>query len=488
MKLRFYSQNCFVIETGGLKILTDPWFHPAFFTWYPYPMNRRFRSLLLCEQESLDYLYVSHAHFDHFDETFLKDLRKDIKVICPDYGDKTMQKKYAALGFNHLCENLSGYLNDNVRFELLLDQSREDSALFLEESDDGVTTSFLNLNDCFIENDRLPRNVTYLASQFSGAIHYPHSYDFPTEVKLKKIRELQQITARHCFEVVKYVNPSWFIPSAGPSRFLDPALAELNNSETSVFYDFDYVRAEYRAVCSVPLLEMNPGDVYENGRLTPGSEEEDWDIPLWSERLREEWSAYDRERQDYNEQDIEAYFARLKANNLAFIEVFPRRFKLVVPGRETTQAYIIVLDSATDYVISPSPETESFNYTITLPPPLLRKILYDGWNWDNVLSTFKAALHRNEDYYDQALFLLLTWGEYPEVISTRLKRFLGNVEMIRRDRFAYQRFCPHSGQDLTDAEIDGNVLTCPRHRWQWDLTTGRCLRGSNTPLRVGSCR
>jgi toluene monooxygenase system ferredoxin subunit len=37
---------------------------------------------------------------------------------------------------------------------------------------------------------------------------------------------------------------------------------------------------------------------------------------------------------------------------------------------------------------------------------------------------------------------------------------------------AYQGVCPHANTPLAEAEFDGTVLTCPLHRWTWNLRTG----------------
>ena len=37
--------------------------------------------------------------------------------------------------------------------------------------------------------------------------------------------------------------------------------------------------------------------------------------------------------------------------------------------------------------------------------------------------------------------------------------------------------CPHAGARLSDGELDGRVLTCPRHGSQFDVTTGERVRG-----------
>lgn len=39
--------------------------------------------------------------------------------------------------------------------------------------------------------------------------------------------------------------------------------------------------------------------------------------------------------------------------------------------------------------------------------------------------------------------------------------------------------CPHAGGPLGEGELAGNVVTCPWHGWQFDVTTGRhCLNPS----------
>jgi NAD(P)H-dependent nitrite reductase small subunit len=34
--------------------------------------------------------------------------------------------------------------------------------------------------------------------------------------------------------------------------------------------------------------------------------------------------------------------------------------------------------------------------------------------------------------------------------------------------------CPHQGGPLSEGGIDGNIVTCPWHGWEFDVTTGVC--------------
>lgn len=40
---------------------------------------------------------------------------------------------------------------------------------------------------------------------------------------------------------------------------------------------------------------------------------------------------------------------------------------------------------------------------------------------------------------------------------------------------AIKHVCPHQGGPLAEGGLDGNVVTCPWHGWQFDVTTGVCV-------------
>lgn len=40
---------------------------------------------------------------------------------------------------------------------------------------------------------------------------------------------------------------------------------------------------------------------------------------------------------------------------------------------------------------------------------------------------------------------------------------------------AFAAACPHLGQPLRKAELDGTVVTCRHHRYRYSLTDGRCV-------------
>ena len=46
------------------------------------------------------------------------------------------------------------------------------------------------------------------------------------------------------------------------------------------------------------------------------------------------------------------------------------------------------------------------------------------------------------------------------------------VHLAGGDIRAYQGHCPHQRTTLADGKLEGRILTCAAHLWQFDLSTG----------------
>ncbi len=44
--------------------------------------------------------------------------------------------------------------------------------------------------------------------------------------------------------------------------------------------------------------------------------------------------------------------------------------------------------------------------------------------------------------------------------------------------YTLPNLCPHIGGPLGDGPVNGHVVICPWHGWQFDITTGQCLTHS----------
>lgn len=49
--------------------------------------------------------------------------------------------------------------------------------------------------------------------------------------------------------------------------------------------------------------------------------------------------------------------------------------------------------------------------------------------------------------------------------------------------FAIKDACPHADYPLYRGKLDGDVVICASHNWQFNVQTGQCLRG-NTDIQI----
>jgi len=48
----------------------------------------------------------------------------------------------------------------------------------------------------------------------------------------------------------------------------------------------------------------------------------------------------------------------------------------------------------------------------------------------------------------------------------------------------YDDRCPHQGTHLKEENLSGCCVTCPRHHWKFDLSSGDCIENGELPLPV----
>jgi nitrite reductase/ring-hydroxylating ferredoxin subunit len=75
---------------------------------------------------------------------------------------------------------------------------------------------------------------------------------------------------------------------------------------------------------------------------------------------------------------------------------------------------------------------------------------------------FEVVLHKDA----------LDDGQITEVIIAGTAIALANVDGAF---YAIQNECPHAEGPLGEGSMNGSMVTCPYHGWQFDVTTGDCL-------------
>ncbi len=99
MRVTFIGQATFLIQTGGLNILTDPFFSDRASPFaFMGPKRTRPPAIALKDLPHIDIVLLSHNHYDHLDAASLKTIwHRDQPVIVTPLGNDTVIRKAAGL-------------------------------------------------------------------------------------------------------------------------------------------------------------------------------------------------------------------------------------------------------------------------------------------------------------------------------------------------------------------------------------------------------
>jgi UDP-MurNAc hydroxylase len=497
------------IDTPAGSILCDPWVNPAFFaSWFPFPDNSQLDWERLGHS---DYLYISHLHRDHFDAAHLRRfVSKSATVLLPDFPTAQLEDELRVLGFTTFVRTrsnepiaLGGGLT--VMIQTLTSPSDGplgDSSLWVEH--DGIR--LLNQNDARPTNLSEVRKLGPVHAhllQFSGAIWYPMAYDLPTTTR----RELgRRKRSRQFDRTIRYVDDldaSWVFPIAGPPCFLDDELWSLNDlggDEGNIFMDQQAFIDRYHERGYHNGMILLPGSVADITSDECLLRQPVSDVRCFFAHKAEHLRAY-RERQR----------PVIEAEKVSWhhpeIDVFGQMKKRIEPllsestflaDRVGGPVLLELVDdddgSVEQLLIDFTARQlrryadEEVRYQFRTKRCLVEHLLYTGeTDWVNSLLLSCRCSARRHGPYNEALFAFL------KCLSTeRLQYAEGwyaeqapDGDDFRLDGWVVQRRCPHLKADLSRfAVIEGDVLTCQMHGWQFDLDTGRCLTSVDHEIRA----
>lgn len=86
---------------------------------------------------------------------------------------------------------------------------------------------------------------------------------------------------------------------------------------------------------------------------------------------------------------------------------------------------------------------------------------------------------------------LLADGELDPGATRRLACDGREVFVHREQAGAYRVYdslCPHQTTNIPHLALQGTELTCPKHKWVFDLTTGNCIDKGDAPLKRWEAR
>ncbi|BAO75039.1 MBL fold metallo-hydrolase [Winogradskyella sp. PG-2] len=254
MKIRYIKSACITVETKGVKILTDPWLVDGEYygSWCHYPKLEFDEDYF----DSIDYIYISHIHPDHFSKKTFELLNKDIPILIHEYASPFLKMNIERLGFNvtELPHNEKTDLKNGVTIEILaadncnpelcakfmgcgivetkFKSTQIDSLAVISDG----THNVLNLNDCpydlakeavFAVNKKY-QYIDFLLVGYGGAGPYPQCFELSDEDRRKaqEGKKLQFLNQGEKY--IDLVKPKYYMPFAG-TYTLAGKLSKLQN-------------------------------------------------------------------------------------------------------------------------------------------------------------------------------------------------------------------------------------------------------------------
>jgi UDP-MurNAc hydroxylase len=502
-----------LIETEFGSILCDPWFDPAFFgSWFVFPRNDRLDPALVDAIEHPTYLYISHIHGDHLDESWLPHhVSRDTTVLLPGYPTRELERRLRDLGFVHFVHThdgeeltLTGRLSIAIHVETsITDGPGGDSALVVSDG----TARLVNQNDCRTTDLNAlrahgPIDLHWI--QYSGAIWYPMVYDEPPARMRQLVDAKVDSQLTRAMRYVTALDARAVVPSAGPPAFLDPELFHLNvidGDELSIFPDQRvFMRAlahsGHTGVLAIPgtAIDVGPQGFTVTHPMPDASvdaifadkrhylEQYQADYLPWLEEMKRHWTT----RTDDLLDTVRLWWEPLLA--------------MAPTLRAGVNANVLLRAGDLDILIDfPAGEVrerdgEEYAFRFIIQRELVETVVAQrAVDWSNSLflsARFAAWREGPYNEYVYNFFKSLSVERMRRTEAEALRRLdpdRGGIvnEEIRIGDYICERTCPHRQADLSVfGEIEDGELVCTLHGWRFDLETGACKNATNRPLRI----
>ena len=460
---------------------------------------------------SVDAVYVSHVHADHFDPWFLNHLPASVPILCSRFRNPDLRDSLSKLGFQHIVE-LDPDQTWNVRearVQILRDEDYglyRDSCLVLNDG----KTRIVNQNDCRLseEDARLiacSGGADILLAQFSGALWHPCVYEFPSEKKQQIGREKRLRGLHRMLKYGRLADAQMVIPCAGPAAFLDDELFQRNDlrrEESNIFPMMDEA-VRFLEGSGMPSALVMPGDVWSVGKGRSSLEKR----TLAPESVYMDPASYLSSYADRKKPLIREALQRVGRGGES-ASWFKRRMQQAMDTSPDFLSRIrgpvlwqLTGDGGGDWVTDFSQIGEGafqpyrgqeIGYRLTLEARYATTILRrSSVDWEDFFLSMRFQAWREPDLFDEMLLLVLKNMdprrlEIAEALYQKPEIERGMFDLAVDGRLCrVQRFCPHMGSDLKSIGTvrDGHI-TCGRHGWTFRLSDGRCENIDGQSIRV----
>ena len=307
MKITYVTQACVLIEIKDIKILTDPWLVGPCWAgnlWHYPPPKRTPESFT-----GIDFLYLSHAHEDHFQIESLNRLPaeiKDTKVIISDFDKPYFERAIRGLGFKNvkvMQHDESTTLIQGVTLDMIRNDIGDDDSSIVIKGDGSTvffqTDNLMSLDEAKRLGNKYDVDLLFTMNTQTGI--FPAFYDFPSEIMSTLSKNKIHSTAIYSVDVARALRAKTIIPYASDLCYL----GELYFANDIHFADKnDYVNLVKQEIPNVQASVMGPDDFIniENGvsqiNVTPQKYSRE-KLGAYAVEMREQVDKISREERKY---------------------------------------------------------------------------------------------------------------------------------------------------------------------------------------------
>ena len=421
MNVKFLGQACTLIETGGKRILCDPWITGTCNVNSWYHLNRRIQTRKDIPTD-VDYIYISHEHTDHFHIETLKEFDRNIPIFICKFPTDRFYNSIVQEGFKDITVLDSWKkksLEKNLEITIIKNSElmMEDSAIIIKTNEGTIFCQ----TDCGMSYESLLRvrkekpDLGFF--KFGAANWYPIVYNYDKEKKtaICKKRKIHKLTG--FVNYVKAVQPKYAIPYAGPPIFLDKSLLDVNDPNSGMFAGPDEAKKawEEEGDNNTKIKIMAPTDeISINGELTQN------ELPVFSHEKMDIIRKLSDEVKDDIKRKYESEGVASKNLNNNIIDYFNKiisenpiarrridiKVQFIAEGKNGGD---FVLDFSKDKENGPYAKegtTNDWSYLMKLPAHLIQKVVNNELLWETLFLSCRWTADRRPDKWNEHLMNL----------------------------------------------------------------------------------
>lgn len=269
MKITFIGHASILIETGGISILSDPWWRGPCFgaQWWVYPAPAVDR----LKDVKPDYIYISHGHHDHLHPGTLGQFGRDTVILVArssnmagfirDMGFTVVEVDEEALalgGAGVSCRIMPTCSDDTL---MAISDGRE----VCLNINDALHSAPASIQEAVVARLKaLYPVVDYVFCGYGTASHFPNCYVIPGKNSAATAARRQTYFNRQWAGLIERLDPAFGFPFAADVVFLEEDLQWANEPMHNCERPTDAFR-ELFPDSRVSVADIAPGYVIEDG-------------------------------------------------------------------------------------------------------------------------------------------------------------------------------------------------------------------------------